>query len=61
MRLTKSRIERPTRRASAHAIFRLLDFSLASFFSMKKRATPRLAKMAAKAIMKPYFMGGIIA
>ena len=60
---TNSRIENPTRNASARAIAR--DFERASAPPssrriMKYKADPRLATIAMKAMTTKYVMGGII-
>jgi len=53
-------MEKPTRRASAFAIF--LDFSAVDALRriMKNSAAPKLPRMATKAMITRYVMGRII-
>lgn len=61
----KSKIDKPTRKASAFAmLLALLLLSCLSFsppLSMKSMAKPRLAKIAMKPIITMYVIQGIIA
>ncbi len=52
-----NRMENPTRKANALAMWLVLAFPLRPSFIMKNSAEPRLARMATKAIANKYVIG----